>query len=362
MTILDYNQSMKKDIKYDFDNVFITPERITSIKSRYNNNIVPYYNGKLPLFTAPMDTVVDETNYQTFLNPGLNVCLPRTVSFEKAITIINPSGVSLIENVFISVSLEKFDELVRDKKLSNNLKILIDTANGHLISILESVKLAKSIWPEIIIMAGNIANPFTILDYENAGIDYVRVGIGGGGGCLTATQTGVSYAMASLIKEASDIKKDNNLKIKIVADGGMRKYSDIVKALALGADYVMVGSLLNRTLESCGDNHIKIFGTYFKISNKLTEFLYKKGFEIFKKFRGMSTKEVQKRMGAKVLKTAEGIVRYQKVEYTLEKWIENFESYLRSNMSYTNSTNLNEFVGEVDFTINTSEVFERINK
>lgn len=339
-------------LKYDFDNVFITPERITTIKSRYND-INPYHNGKLPLFTAPMDTVVDETNYQTFLNARLNVCLPRTVPFEIA---------SKMEKVFISVSLEKFDELVRERKLTNFMSILIDTANGHLISILESVKLAKSIWPEIIIMAGNIANPYTILDYENAGIDYVRVGIGGGGGCLTATQTGVSYAMASLIKEASDIKKANNLKIKIVADGGMRKYSDIVKALALGSDYVMVGSLFNKTLESCGDNHVKIFGTYFKISNNVTEFLYKKGFEIFKKFRGMSTKEVQKRMGAKVLKTAEGIVRYQKVEYTLAKWIENFESYLRSNMSYSNSENLNNFIGEVNFTINTSEVFERINK
>jgi GMP reductase len=347
-----YKEPMKQLIKYDFDNIFITPERLTTIKSRYND-ISPYYNGKLPLFTAPMDTVIDENNYQTFMNAKLNICLPRTVSFEIACK---------IENVFISVSLEKFNNLVKFHKLTENMQILIDTANGHGFYILESVKKAKALWPNIIIMAGNIANPETIEDYDNAGIDYVRVGIGGGAGCLTATQTGVSYAMASLIKEASDIKKDKNLKIKIIADGGMRKFSDIVKALALGADYVMVGSLLNKTLESCADNYLQLFGSNFKINESIAKFLFEKDFEIVKKFRGMSTKEVQQKMGAKVLKTAEGIVKYQKVEYTLVKWIENFESYLRSNMSYTNSSNLENFIGEVEFTINTSEVFERINK
>jgi hypothetical protein len=68
----------------------------------------------------------------------------------------------------------------------------------------------------------------------------------------------------------------------------------------------------------------------------------------YKKFRGMSTKEVQKKWGKQHLTTSEGVVRYRQVEYSLDKWLENFEAYLRSAMSYTNSKNLSEFIGIVE--------------
>ena len=82
---------------------------------------------------------------------------------------------------------------------------------------------------------------------------------------------------------------------------------------------------------------------------------------MYKKFRGMSTKEVQKKWGKQKLTTSEGIVKYNKVEYTMEKWIENFEDYLKSAMSYTNSKNLIEFK-ETEYVFITQNALNRYNK
>lgn len=177
--------------------------------------------------------------------------------------------------------------------------------------------------------------------------------------CLTTQNTGVGYPMASLIKECYKISTTLKKPAYIVADGGMQTYSDVIKALALGADYVMLGSILNKSLESAGDNYIckKI-----KVSQSTAEFLYKFGLPIYKKFRGMSTKEVQKKWGATKLKTSEGVVRFIKVEYKLDKWVENFEDYLRSAMSYTNSKTLKEFIGNVELVEITNNAYKRFNK
>jgi glutamate synthase domain-containing protein 2 len=163
--------------------------------------------------------------------------------------------------------------------------------------------------------------------------------------CSTTVHTGVGYPMGSLVSEcySESCKLDNPA--KIVADGGMQNYSDIIKALALGADYVMVGSLFNKAIESCGDNYLF---KHIKVSQSIAEFAYKYKIPVYKKFRGMSTKEVQKKWGKEVLTTSEGVVRVRKVEYTLEQWVSNFEDYLRSAMSYTNSKTLSEFIGIVD--------------
>jgi hypothetical protein len=76
----------------------------------------------------------------------------------------------------------------------------------------------------------------------------------------------------------------------------------------------------------------------------------------------MSTKEVQKKWGATKLKTSEGVVRFRKVEYRLDKWVENFEDYLRSAMSYTNSKTLKEFIGKIELVQITNNAYKRFNK
>ena len=118
----------------------------------------------------------------------------------------------------------------------------------------ELAKEAKLIYGyDMCLMVGNVANPKTFQEYCKIGVDMVRIGIGNGGGCLTTVQTGVGYPMASLIQECYEIKSLSNYKTEIVADGGFKKFSDIIKGLAFGADYVMLGSILNQCLESSGE-------------------------------------------------------------------------------------------------------------
>jgi len=193
--------------------------------------------------------------------------------------------------------------------------------------------------------------------------------------CLTTVQTGIGYPMASLIKECSQTLKELNglsnypSKTQIVADGGFKKYSDIIKALALGADYVMLGSIFNKALESAGETiYYKQLTSEIKrkvIIDQYSDESYERfnaELPLYKTFRGMSTKDVQKDWGRTELKTSEGIVKTQQVEYTIKGWVENFESYLKSAMSYTGKKELPQFIGGVYYNFITQNSFNRFNK
>ena len=336
----------------DFNDVLIKPETTTDIVSR--SDINPFdENMNLPLFTAPMDTVVDSSNAHLFSSNYINVCLPRGEQ--------DPD-----KSFYLSYSLNEFkkmfleDDNVKEEVLTYGRKVLIDTANGHTQEMVDVVKKAKELYGnKLSLMVGNIANPDTYIELSEAGADLIRVGIGNGGGCLTTQQTGVGFPMASLINQCYIKSLMLDTPAKIIADGGMKNYSDIIKALALGADYVMVGSIFNKCLESSGNNFVFKF---IPISDKLAKSLYNFGFKINKKFRGMSTKEVQKEWGNTNLKTSEGIVTYREVEYTIKGWVDNFESYLRSAMSYSGTRTLKEFVGEVDIIRISGNAYKRFNK
>lgn len=177
--------------------------------------------------------------------------------------------------------------------------------------------------------------------------------------CSTSVHTGVGFPMASLIKEC--YKESCKLKNPafIVADGGMQNYGDIIKALALGADFVMLGGMFNKSLESSGDNYIF---KYFKVSQKNANLAYKLKIPVYKKYRGMSTKEVQKKWKRERLVSSEGVTRYRRVEYTLKQWVDNFEDYLRSSMSYSNAMTLDEFIGKCDIIKISDNSYKRYKK
>ena len=123
-----------------------------------------------------------------------------------------------------------------------------------------------------------------------------------------------------MVRKRNSIKKKRNYHTNIVADGGFRNYDDIIKALALGADYVMLGGVLNKSLESCSPVY---FGKLIPLNKSTSRYMWDnlkflRRF-MYKKFRGMSTKEVQKKWGKQKLTTSEGIIKYNKVEYTMEK-------------------------------------------
>jgi IMP dehydrogenase/GMP reductase len=350
---------------YDFDDLLIQPAPITSIRSR--SQVTPYYlefleqgsyRNWLPLMTAPMDTVIDGRNHHYFSELGIMPVLPR---------INQPDSSHVNYDHFLSYSLTDFDRLF----LENTIEIpdgyqvhaLIDIANGHMGDLLKSTKESKRKYGKsLVLMVGNIANPDTFYQYALTDVDYVRIGIGNGGGCLTTVQTGVGYPMASLIYECNKLKERNShIKTKIVADGGFKKYADVVKALALGADYVMLGSIFNKSLESCGETTIENGDTIDQYSQDALD-RFNVDIPLYKVFRGMSTKEVQKAWGREELKTSEGVVRTHQVEYTLKSWVENFTSYLKSAMSYTDKKELPHFIGGVTTNLISENSFNRFNK
>jgi len=345
--------------KFDFDDILVIPTVKTHITSRYKDIILPR---TLPLFTAPMDTVVDVENMFDFMENSIGVTLPRTVKSDEYHLI--PAG------VFISVGFDDLDLFYKQnfKVFSTGQHILIDVANGHMRKIVDYCREIKRLRPDIKIMVGNIANPKTYSWYaDNMCVDYIRIGIGNGNGCLTTKQSGIGHPMASLIHETYrekllyvyDHKDEKNLSVpEIVADGGMKDYSDIIKSLALGADYVMIGSLFNKAFESSAPNYL--YGV--KINKKLARRFFDKGRPVKKYFRGMSTKEAQKAMGKTSFKTSEGVTRFRKVEYHLDGWVRNFEHYLRNAMSYANAKTLEEFKGRVEVCQISKNAYDRFNK
>jgi IMP dehydrogenase/GMP reductase len=347
---------------FDFDDILIEPSTLTDIRSRKTISS-RYENGMLPIMTAPMDTVVDLQNHNLFRKNGILPVLPR---------IQNPTEDWIDTELFLSYSLEDFERLfmkstIKIPKESSAL-VLIDIANGHMRDLHTISKEAKKKYgSEITLMVGNVANPDTFYEYCLSGMDYVRIGIGNGNGCLTTVQTGVGYPMASLIQECNKVKTGQSwIKTKIVADGGFKKYSDVIKALALGADYVMLGSILNKALESCGETTriIDALGNHETINqyDDLSMQMFDSDIPLYKVFRGMSTKEVQKNWGKTELTTSEGVVRQQKVEYTLNGWVNNFESYLKSAMSYTGKKELHQFIGGVKCNHISMNAFKRFDK
>jgi hypothetical protein len=361
--------------KFDFNDILIVPKIFTHIKSRYKNIEL---SNELPLMTAPMDTVVNTSNAHVFLNRGITVVLPRTVDYN---TYYNYVFKYPKNNIFWSVGFEDLDNFYDNnfKHFPKYANICIDTANGHMLRIIDYCREIKRLRPDIKIMVGNIANPETYSLYAKYDcVDYIRIGIGNGNGCLTTKQSGIGFPMASLISEVYEQKqefiKNNDIDIKhqnsilktkpvktipaIVADGGMKDYADIIKALALGADYVMIGSIFNKALESCADNYL--YG--IKLNNKLAKYFFDKGYPVKKYFRGMSTKAAQKAMGKTEFKTSEGIVRFRKVEYHLDGWVNNFNHYLRNAMSYTNSKKINDFIGNIEICEISKSAYDRFNK
>ena len=324
---------------YGLNDVAIIPTTISDIRHRAEC-FTEYEDGMLPLFAAPMAGVIDEYNFKKFNTNKINTVVPRTVSWNIRDTICR--------DTFVAIGLDELKTLVETGPSDPEQPeyICVDIANGHMQEMLDLCTTLKSFYSDsFIIMAGNIANPKTLYYYIKAGIDYVRLGIGSGNVCTTGANTGIYYPMYSLIKECYKIKTNHRKSnIKLIADGGFKNFDQIIKALAAGADYVMLGEIFAKSEEACG-----------KIIN----------LEIpHREYFGMSTKKAQQLMGIPKdkLKTSEGIIKHVPIEYSLSEWIDNFTHYLRSTMSYTDSRTLQEFIGKVRMEVISNQAFNSFYK
>ena len=352
-----------KNIKFGFDDVNIVPEPITSIRHRSDCNV----DTENLFFASPMSSVVSYDNLNSFIDNGITPIIPRTYPLDERIKTVRYFS---HKTYFVAFSLREAREALLSKEetivgVYDSAQICIDVANGHMAEVIDTIKgLKQKYGDRMVVMAGNIANPKAYKAYDEAGCDYVRCGIGGGSGCLTASNTGVFYPLFSLLKETYEVKKKIGGKCKIIADGGIRGYRDIQLAL-LYADSVMMGGLFNKAIESAGKTtygksyfvtrtgkrYLNIFRTLLEYGRKVPKEKYSSVMErvkagkadVWKEFYGMSTKKAQREMGNTSVKTSEGVVKRHLVEYDLKGFMENELSYLRSAMSYTNSTTLDEY-------------------
>lgn len=331
-------------IYYTYNDVTIVPSIMSNIEHR--SECEPWdEHGMLPLFTAPMDTVISEDNFNLFEENHINAILPRTAPLDTR-KFYSTKG------RWAAYSLKEFSDVFcnEDDKLptTHKLKALIDVANGHMQIMFDLAKKARYLYgDDLILMGGNIANPKTYEEYAKAGFNFVRCGIGSGCGCLSTSNTGIHMPMASLINDIAKLKKEisddyRNLPY-IVADGGIRNYSDVIKALVLGSDYVMVGSVFAKMLESAAPKDTNDNG------------------ELVATFYGMASRQGQIALNGAKTKTSEGLMKQLKVEYTMEGWTKNFIDYLRSAMSYVGVKDLHGFRNG-KLIVNSENAIKAVNK
>ncbi len=368
-----------KDTKlFGIREVAIYPKPFTTINSRSECN--PYINKPLPLFTAPMSSVVDEESAPIYAKNKINPIIPRNISFKKRLELMSKYMIAISLSEANNYFVKNATKLKRHKKFG----ILIDIANGHMKSMQDTIRNLKKIYKsKIVIMCGNIANPVTFRYLSEAGADYIRVGIGGGSGCLTASNTGIFYPMGSLILGCKKIQRQMMQSYKlnksprpamIVADGGMKNYDYIIKALFLGADYVMCGRIFSQTWEAPGERWSKLktdedLKKNWHNIDKHEDFIFRPDLFDYKKiFYGMSTKKAQKEIAKAnciencLFKTSEGVVKEIPISYTIEGWTENFIAYFTSAMSYTECRTLKDVKEFDEYRLMTSEAQKSYNR
>lgn len=140
--------------------------------------------------------------------------------------------------------------------------LVLDSAHGHSSGIIECVKKIKAKFPDVALIAGNVATASGTLDLIKAGADCVKVGIGPGSICTTRVVAGIGVPQITAVYDAAQVASEHN--IPIIADGGIKYSGDIVKALAAGANVVMLGSLLAGCEESPSESEI-YQGRQFKV-------------------------------------------------------------------------------------------------
>ncbi|HZJ85287.1 MAG TPA: IMP dehydrogenase [Syntrophomonadaceae bacterium] len=167
----------------------------------------------------------------------------------------------LLVGAAVGVTKDTFDRIEALQKAGVDV-IVVDTAHGHSTGVINMVKSVRDRFPELELIAGNVATAEATEELIKAGADAVKVGIGPGSICTTRVIAGIGMPQITAIVDCSTVAKKYN--VPIIADGGIKYSGDIVKAIAAGADTVMLGNLLAGTEESPGEMVI-LQGRSYKI-------------------------------------------------------------------------------------------------
>ncbi len=283
----------------------------------------------LPLLTSNMDTIT-ESKMANFIGSkgGIGV-LHRFMSLEKNVEMFKACQFP----TFVSIGCSP-EELARAEALrgAGANMFCIDVAHAHAKYVGRTLKDVRAmLGKEACLMAGNVAT-YAGADYlASCDTDLIKVGIGGGSVCTTRIKTGFGVPNLTAIKDCARVDRS------IIADGGIRNPGDIVKALAFGADFVMVGSMLAGTTPTPGAIVTKTDTAGKEIRVKV--------------FRGMASSEVQDdhRGGMAEWKTAEGTAIEVPYQETEEAIIADIIGGLRSGLTYAGASNIKELQRKLDY-------------
>ena len=305
----EFNQSLT------YDDISLIPTQVSRIKSRTEALTNSSFLGlklNVPVISSPMDSVTGIEMAKELSNlRSLGILNRFDSSLDSVLNSKNGKGIKAV-SIALNTDLKTIEKIA-----SKNYIICIDTANANNKEVLKKTEMIKKKF-DVKIIVGNIAHGGSLDQLENAGADAVRVGIGSGSVCTTSIQTGIGIGQVSSLLNVLYARKNKRLRIKVIADGGVKSPGDVAKAIALGADVVMLGRMLSGTRETPGEV-IKYNG------------------QLWKKYRGSASFGVK--MRNEFIEGEETMVAYKG---SVKSVIDGISDGLKSSMSYMNCFNLDE--------------------
>ena len=323
-----------------FDDVLLLPKYSNILPSNTNIflQLTKKISLKVPFISSAMDTVTESKMAMAIAKEGGLGIIHRNLSIKDQSYEVKKVKK---KNLFVGAAIgTNKEDLERARSLVDNGIdiIIIDTAHGHSQKVLNILSKLKKTIKHVPICVGNIATGEAAKKLYNSGADIIKVGIGPGSICTTRMVAGIGVPQISAIM---DVKKAlNKKKIKIISDGGIKFSGDIAKALAAGADAIMMGSIFAGTDESPGKK--------FKFKGK-----------IFKQYRGMGSigamsagsanRYFQNNFKDKSKFVPEGVEGRVEYKGKVSKIIYQLQGGLRSSMGYIGAKNLNEINKKAKF-------------
>lgn len=284
-----------------FDDILLVPDYTDFSRSEIDlsTQLTKKIKLSLPFVSSPMDTVTESKLAIALAKLGGIGIIHRNLSVEdQAEEVTKVKQVNLLVGAAIGAN-KGFEQRVESLIKARVDVIVVDSAHGFSKPIIDAVKYIKQNYSQIEIIAGNVATYDGAKALIEAGADALRVGMGPGAICTTRIISGMGIPQATAILETVRAARLINSKnpVPVVADGGIKYSGDMIKALALGASAVMMGSFFASCLESPGDvvslNREQVPARFQSVFNKNAKEYF------FKQYRGMGSVSAMKK-GAKV--------------------------------------------------------------